>query len=256
MNTTWCEFFKRYYEWSLKDWKREIDEGFKLIKMLNDPASIHLIEIMANINYEQKLQMARSLVRNVNQLQLASINEQYSEEDKQFNLFYTESFRRYNNEEGLKTPYEVSEYRLTKSFDKQRFLRCLINKLKPALNKPESPVTGGGFEYKTSVGKWYIWTIVDTGGKYHQLTYEHHIINSKGKMLFGGISFLRWLGVSGQTMWQYLGNEDIERVSDEFSSIIQQFMNSIAHLLSGLSPDNIVDYRLLQRELFEKYKQL
>ena len=254
MASVWQQFFKRYYKWSFEDWRRELAEDFKLIRMVNDRNSRCIIRLMRGLSHEQRLKAVQSLIRNVNQYALPMIQENIQKEDIQFKDFYSNALRLYDEEESLRTSYENIEHSATKPFDRKKLQKVIIDTLEADLGEPSPLIKGSEFSYKTTIGPWTVLTDIDTGGRFHQLTYEQRITDAEGKLFFGGVSLFKWLGISGQTMWQYLGDDDIESIAGSFRIILQQFLTATPRLLDGLSPYNFIDYRLLRQQLYEQYK--
>lgn len=101
----------------------------------------------------------------------------------------------------------------------------------------EEDVKSGEWQYETKIGPWTVLTRIDTGGRFHQLTYDHCIILSNEKRLMEHISILSWLGISGQTLWRDLQKDDAETTADTVAQIVRHFMQAIPNLLQGLTPD-------------------
>jgi hypothetical protein len=135
-----------------------------------------------------------------------------------------------------RSPFEFKE---KKKFNRRIFRKYIKAALGPILGSDYENWGGGNWRYCTTIGQWKVITWTDTGGKFHQVSYDHAIQVSKTQRLFeGGLSIIRWYGIANSnTDWNDLKDEDAEQVAESLAKIIKHFLDAAPKLLEGLTLD-------------------
>ncbi len=244
------EFQKRYYQWSLQNWEKEIREDFQLLRTINSPMAQRPLRVMESLSTQDRHDMAITLVkRRTIPSVLDKFNESFSSQDKQ----RLEKFMQLWDEESVKEALNWSRYYATQKRThriKSKLTKAITSSLKQILGEEYEDWGGGEWRYRTDIGPWRVITHIDTSGQSCQLYYHHDICAAEHVYLSENISILNWLGISSETEWTRLSNSDIEPTSQALTTIIKYFMDAAPKLLEGLTPE------LIEKEVDYKAKQL
>ena len=230
------EFEKRLYQWALEDWRRELEEDFRLLRKVADPVPLRIIEAL---DKPRRFLFAKALVKRFTPAHvLAQCGDSFTDEDAQLIQIYIDAVTSVVSGPtsiGSEDDRYLSATSLCE-LDRTSFKKAIVTRLTPVLGKEYENCGGGEWRYYTSVGPWEIVTCIDLGGRSHQLCYAHNIRCSKHPFLAEHISLLSWLGISSQTDWSGLTQSDIEPIAESLAEIIAHFVRSAPSLLQGLSP--------------------
>jgi hypothetical protein len=109
-----------------------------------------------------------------------------------------------------------------------RFRSSVVARLEPVLGKPVRAV-GSKIEYVASIESWTISTLIDFGGSL-PLRYVHNVTSKSDSEFLERVSFLRWLGVSSQTHWDWVLANQVAIIVDCIANLCSRFMNARATL--------------------------
>jgi len=232
-------FEERLYRWSLAEWRREINEGYPLLRRLKYSTARHVVLMMESFSKEHRWQMARALVKRFSPEGVHHCDEEFTEEDRRYIQMYLDMMEKAIWIEASQRPIiALHPEPCLDKLKRKPFRKLLVQRLTPILGADYDHEGGlGWMAYETMVGPWKVRTSIDTGGRYHQLCYDHWILISERERLYEGASLLRWLGISSQTMWQELDNSEAEWAAESLVKIVKHFMDAVPKLLEGLSPD-------------------
>ncbi|HXM97102.1 MAG TPA: hypothetical protein VN982_01365 [Candidatus Dormibacteraeota bacterium] len=90
--------------------------------------------------------------------------------------------------------------------------------------------------YHTQMGSWIVSTEIDTGGR-RNVGYDHSIGALETMHLQDRISVLSWMGISSQTDWMYLSEDEADEAAECLGQLCGQFLSAVPKLLEGLSHD-------------------
>ena len=230
MSTVKLEFEKRYYQWILQDWKRELRDDLPFLRSVNEQFIIRLIE---NIEKNQRWPFVSSLVKRFRRNLLSKLGENFTEEDRKNERLFLAAC-------DIASFIEPQNYLEPKKLVKRSQLRS-------AITKAMVPMLGDNYEdlgdwrewrYRTRIGSWQVLTYIDIGGQGHQLCYHHDIIASENVYLAEGISLFSWLAVASQTNWRGLKESDVESATETLAKLVKHFLDIAPKLLEDLSVDS------------------
>lgn len=115
--------------------------------------------------------------------------------------------------------------------------KILLRRLAPVLGKAEE--IGGNREewaYSFQIRCWTVGTRIDTGG-IRSFGYAHSIGAREAVPLEGNITVLGWMGISSQTDWFYLSEDDYVEAAECLVQICTCFLDAVPKFLDGLSHD-------------------
>lgn len=230
------EFQVRYYRWALDDFRREIDEGFPLLRSVIPGRIWRFLALMKRVRREEQLQFASALVKRFHREAVAHTGESLTVEEERL-------VENYRNVMLMPTPEEQNLLELELSgrarfrVNRKKFAALIKEELVPILGGVMEPWDTHDYRYTTSMGSWTILTYCDTGGDYYnQLTYSHSISAAPHVYIQEHVNILSWLGISSQTTWSYLTDADTGRVAECLARLCEHFMKAAGRLLDGLSP--------------------
>jgi hypothetical protein len=102
-----------------------------------------------------------------------------------------------------------------------------------------SPGDGGELCFITKICGWVVNTFFDFGRHETQLAYSQNVgsaTDSPGRFVPYMISFSGWLGITGETKWEYLIEDDLQTVSSIAIGLCKRFFNAAPELLESLEP--------------------
>jgi hypothetical protein len=104
--------------------------------------------------------------------------------------------------------------------------------------------------FSTKICGWVVNTFFDFGRHEPQLAYSHNVVSATRSKHHGAqvsemfvpylISFSGWMGISGETRWEYLIEDDLQTVSSAAIGFLKRFFDAAPELLGGLEPEKIV----------------
>jgi hypothetical protein len=251
MESTRAKFWERLYNWAMEEWRREISEDFPLLKEVERTKGSfahETLEIMQTLEKDQQWLMARALVLHTFQHFSLSLSDRLTERDKQLFELYRDMCRKIRGGEDASAYFKWLAAK--NKLKRPKLRKCVIDSLRAILGERNKEWSSPSeFVYITPVGLFQIMTRIDTGGRCHQLSYHHRIVDSgypdaivygqtpRVPLCDGALSLLSWLGV-GQAMWSDLLDEDAEPVAKFLAKIIKHFIDAAPKLLEGLTPDD------------------
>ena len=233
-------FDERFYRWAIADWKREINEGFPFIKLLDEREKRLTLKIMENFDSrEEQLIFAKSMVKRITPEDVVKrCNDEFTDKERQYAQLYLNIVT--NATMGL---IDIGEFEIHERFqegpklNRRRLRQRIIEVLTPIYGKEYEDLGGGEWRYHSQIGPWQVKTHIDTGGQYHQICYHHNIIAREHVYLKENISLFLWYGIGSQTDWKFLIEDDTELVANALARFCEHFMNAIPKLLEGLAPN-------------------
>jgi hypothetical protein len=131
---------------------------------------------------------------------------------------------------------EEESYRLT--IDRGRFLAAVKAQLAPVLGAGAPFSTTHEWRYDTPLGPWTLVTLIDVGGRAHQLAYSHDLHASVSRPLRQGVSLCGWLGIGGgHTTWDRLTQADTAEAARSLARVCAHFVQAAPALVDGVAPD-------------------
>jgi len=232
-------FEERFYRWSLADWQREITQDYPLLRSPKLAGARYAVAIMESLRTERRWRMAQALAKRSQQKDtLSRCSDDFTEEDKRLEQFFFDAMQNARTLEALNRPIiALNPTAYLKKLNRRGFRKIITQFLSPVLGQAYEDWGSGEWRYRTMVGPWHVVTYIDTGGRYHELNYDHCIIFSDTLRLYEGASLLHWLGIMSQTMWEDLDDSEAESAAGSLARIIAHFMDAVPKLLEGLSPD-------------------
>jgi hypothetical protein len=137
------------------------------------------------------------------------------------------------------------------AFVKRKMLRKIVHERAEAAFQNftvGTTSTGKGTElcFSTKICGWVVNTFFDFGRHEPQLAYSQNIVSATGFEYHGArvsemfvpylISFSGWLGITGETRWEYLIEDDLQSVPDAAIKFCKRFFDAAPMLLEGLEP--------------------
>jgi hypothetical protein len=108
----------------------------------------------------------------------------------------------------------------------------------------------GGLCFSTKICGWVVNTFFDFGRHETELVYSHNVVSAISSEYHGAqvskmfvphlISFSAWLGIAGETRWEYLVEDDLQTVSSAAIGFCERFFHAAPELLESLEPDKLV----------------
>ena len=231
-------FEERFYHWSLEQWNRELQSNFKYLRAIHfDIIARRAVRIFDSYESDHLHKLLKAFAkRTVGEDILERCSEKsLTLEEKEL----IECFVNHLQDEAWRETSRIPSggFKDTKNqekFNKKVFRKAVISELTPLFGSKYENRGGGEIAYKIPIGTWELVTLLDFGSRIDNLNYSHYIMDKHGNVFAERISILRWLGISGETSWQELTNDDIEEASKTCAEICTHFVNEVPKLLDGL----------------------
>jgi hypothetical protein len=238
------EFYKRYYLWCLEEWKLELTGNLSRLRSFEEQCyGDVIIRAFNEIPPDEVWNFCKALVKRFFPDKLHLWGEIITDRDREYIQLYFSMIERKNlepifysttQEEFLE---EMREKILSKT-SRKIVQKKVIDSLYPILGNISEKDGTTWWQYETEIGPWKLKTCVDTGGRFHQLAYQHSIVCPEKCLLIEGVSFLRWLGIRGGGMdWDNITDENIDRIIANMTDLIKHFVNAAPKLLEGIEPE-------------------
>lgn len=231
----------RLYEWAAKDFKREVQEEFPLLKRINESQLQRQdLPILKSLSPDRQSLLTTALLKRFHRRAVQQLGEKLSFEETKILKWYDE-VRWSGFSQELKFDHETTNGQNHLKLDRKRFGVSLKDALHPILGDDFEKWGRYEFRYQQIFEKFIVFTYVDFGGDYHQLTYEHRIGPLEQPLLANDprigimrISVLNWLGLSSQTMWNILTNDDTLEAAQTLALLCSHFLEALKGLFDGL----------------------
>jgi hypothetical protein len=224
-----------FYRWAKQDSVRELESGFPFLQAIKDPTALRALAYIKSFQEKDRLKLVKSLVKGPFGKEVLKLaGDELNDEDiilrRSYNYNTTVNPITIRDEERILKKLIAEGKYLNKSVRKQ-LKKTLKNDLK-SLFKEVDFDKGDIWRYKIEVGQWLIETEFDVGG-YSQLRYYHNIYSpTQNCILYPRmINFIRWLGMGGDTEWEYLHEEDLNLASKTTVKLCTHFIDSVPSFL-------------------------
>lgn len=117
---------------------------------------------------------------------------------------------------------------------RRRFGEMLRQGLQPVFGNTALSIGPAAWRYHSVNRHWTVYTTVDIGGRFHELSYSHSIERQRFEWLREDISVLSMFGIAGQTSWSGLTETDCSDVVVCLSSLCRRFMERVPSLLESI----------------------
>jgi hypothetical protein len=244
------EFEVRYYLLATSEFEQEIDRSFPNLRTFKTGSALRLYHFIQQLEKGDQLILPHSLLKRAHPKAVEILGENCSVEEEELR-----SQRREFNLSEIVT--EVCATKLigenNKFANKRKIRKSILNHFKEAFGSKCIELECVGLDpelkFRMKCCGWILTTLFDFGGSKRQIHYGHTITSETTtkphgipKMIMGrGISFNAWLGISGQTQWSYLMDEDIEPACDAAMKFCGHFFEIAPKLLKGLEFEKITE---------------
>ncbi len=245
------EFDLRYYLWATSEFEREIEESFPTLRLFKAGSTWKTYQFMQQLAKSGQLNLAHSLLKRFHAEAVQALGESCSTEEELLRS-RCDGFRLIPA--GLDAEIEARRMAGEKiRFASKRKLRKVMTaQFKAAFGDEciglacvdEEP----DLRFKMRRSGWTVNTRFDFGRSETLLNYRQNVVSDQtikyqGKevaMVMGFLlSFNSKLGISSQTEWPYLMDEDIEPTCNAAIKLCGDFFEVAPKLLKGLEADKV-----------------
>lgn len=262
------EFAVRYYEWSLAQAEKELEQDFPHVRCVKSSLVFLFLEFIEDRSRTEVRNLMTGGIKRFQPRAAKLRGERLTEKEqiihRQFVDFFSEeiivqgkpmtSFRVSRRERLLRD----QEFAGTLKFhqNKKSLRDELKRKFQSAGFKAESEFSAG-LNYCEQLGDWYLMTALDVSGK-SQLDWSHRVaarrsIDTCFTDLLAGASLLSWCGIHPNTRYDLLREDELDNVVESILVIYKLFQQSMPELLAELHhliPERLEDAHPL---VFQKH---
>jgi hypothetical protein len=243
------EFALRYYEWSLEQVGRELEDDFSHIREVKSSLVFLFLEFVEGHSRAEVRDLMTGGIKRFQQRGAELRGERLTEKEqtihRQFVDFFSEeiviqgkpmtSFRVSRRERKLRDQELAGTLKFHQN--KKSLREELKRKFQSAGFKAESEFTAG-LNYCEQLGDWYLMTALDVSGK-SQLDSNHRVaarrtMDTCFTDLLAGANLLSWCGIHPNTRYDLLREDELDNVAESILVVYRLFQQSLPDLLSGL----------------------
>jgi hypothetical protein len=241
------EFDIRYYLWAKSEFEREIEQSFPDLRLSNIVGVPSLYHLMRLFTRSDQLNLAHGLLKRFHPQAVEALNEECSREEMSL-LAKRDACNIIENSRQLTGPEEGKKFA-----GKSKLRSKVLTEFKKAYGGDCLALASVGLDpeldFKMRCCGWILSTRFEFNGRHRQMDYAQHI-QSEATTNYGGapaivlsewISFTGWLGIHGQTQWEYLIDDEIDMACDTAIRLCARFIDVAPKLLKGLEFEQITD---------------
>jgi hypothetical protein len=253
------EFAVRYYEWSLEQAEKELEEDFLHVRGVKSSLVFLFLEFVEDRTRTEVRDLMTGGIKRFQQRAAQLRGERLTKKEqtihRQFVDFFSEEiiiqgkpmtgFRVSRQERQLRDQELAGTLKLHQN--KKGLREELKRKFQSAGLKAENEFRAG-LNYCEQLGDWYLMTALDVSGK-SQLDCGHRVVARRTidtcfTDLLAGASLLSWCGIHPNTRYDLLREDELGNVAESILTVYRLFQQSIPELLAGLHhliPESLED---------------
>lgn len=177
IQTAEVELYLRKYQWALKDFTRETEDGFPFLRTLSNPSVQALLIYVQRLSVMEQLKLAKAIVKSSNRSAVELLKEDFTAEDEVLIKKYRDEFRNIALSAASNDP-------ITKTFAVKRadVAKIVLPVLSSALDKKPEKFASLQWFYAVPVGDWQFYTDLDFSGTWGtKIDYSHRLVRNDGK---------------------------------------------------------------------------
>lgn len=221
------KFLVRFYRWSGEFSRGEFGRDFPIVGRIKSPSVQGFLCFARSLNAEERFLLCSALLKKFHPRATEVLEDFPSVEETTLLDRYTEARRA-----------DISAInRTNRQLSKAHLRKILLRRLRAVLGEEqEMERNREEWTYSSRIGCWTVRTRIDTGGR-RTLGYSHSIGAQYAVDLHSHISILSWMGISSQTDWLDLAEDDYSEAAGSLMQICTCFLDAAPKLLDGLSHD-------------------
>jgi hypothetical protein len=241
------EFALRYYRWSLLDSKRELDEGFPLVRLIRSSVASLFLEYAENLPEKEVRDLMAGGIKHLNPRGAELAGDSISEDER----LARQRFLQYCTPEVMlggraltsvrisaaATALREKEFRgeISLQLDKKEFRKTLERVIDSQVGLPKKK--GGALRYWSKCSGWFVMTDIDLSGR-RQLTYTQQVhsrpVLDRCPTRLWDASLLSWCGIHPTTRFNLIAAHEMTQAADAVQRICTHFLRNLPALLEGL----------------------
>lgn len=233
-------FAVNYYQWAKAEFQREINHEYPLLSTLRCSASLKIYEFMLTLPVDDRRKLALALSKRGNQEAALLCDEPFSDYEKEL----LHAYSRHNVMEypiigsvyycgPSKRAQEIEEAIKSKQLSAQHsnktFRAAVLKRVSETLGGTPSIDQFGIITHVAEANDWKIITSVALEGKF-PMRYTQFLTTSSG--LYQETSFLRWMGIMGDTLWDLVTTDVTEDAIEQLVALCARFLSEGPKLLT------------------------
>ena len=229
--TAYREFRIRRYPWALREFQREIDQGYPYLRTIAERDVQTWIVLLEGLDNEQKRIVSRLLVKRRFQKTIESTENPFTAQD----LATLKQYLRVLPMLPRKTP-DPSQGDI-KPIKMRRLASRIIERISPILGDQRTHFSEMEWSYVTPVGDWNVTTeITIYNPREPEVRYWHSVSRNDDKTPPRDYiyDFVNNLGL-GVAIWRVDYGYELEPTADSLAALCAHFIDAFPRLVEGLS---------------------
>lgn len=225
-------FLVQYYRWAMEETREELLGDLPRVRRINGSLAQQYVRFIAGLKPSSVFPAAAALVKRYHKRALELSGETLSQEDRE----WVDAFLNFEKPFAPTWDPAIAEekYRAVVNsakgpqLDKRKLVRELRTRLSPVFGSEGEAFGTQVRRYTASRGPLVLQTYVDWGGRL-PLRYSHSVVGKDMQRITHDISLLAWLGVSSDTSWSLLVDEDIVPAAELVAELCAHFKAAFLH---------------------------
>ncbi len=245
------EFDIRYYLWAISEFEREAEDSFPTLQVFKSGGAWKTYQFMMQLSKSDQLILAHSLLKRFHMNAVAALGETCSPEEESLRSRRDAAFSNILSvgdeiraRKNAGEPIKLASKRNLRKVMTQQFKAEFGDECIGLASVDEEP----DLRFKMKRAGWIVNTFFEFGRSQAMLNYSHNIESEKTFPYGGGevgmgmgamMSFNSYLGVSSQTQWHYLTEDEIEPSCAVALKLCAHFLGVLPKLLKGLEFETV-----------------
>jgi hypothetical protein len=227
-------FARRYYVWCADQVRFEVESDFPILRSVRNATALSYLAHAASLPVKERQVFAQAMLKWRLRHILPGIGVEFSREEEGMARDFGESLT-WAKPEVLRDYEEREQQNADFRIDKAKLWELIKARAPRTFPSGFRPFGRDVWRNEEMRGSWRVTTCVDLGGASRQLGYSHSLgISPEQPLWEPQISVLSWLGVTGQTDWNYYTASELPALTRTFYSVCERFVSATSALMHGL----------------------
>lgn len=218
------QFWPRYYEWALDQWRQEVKSNFSLLDALENPACRGVVRILRGLPPEEQLRTGHLLAKRFHPEAVALLGGKLTPQDEEALQTLDQRRRLIRSWAGSASNNKVSRSSLKQAVQLA---------VEPVLGTDRELLSSSEWEYRTEVRGWQVSTKIEFPGQGVQMRYQHDISRSEEDIVYFAdfLSAPSWFGVSSVCEWSDITDVSWTTIAGALALACRRFLEAMPEIL-------------------------
>lgn len=225
------EFHIRYYRWAKSCFNDELETGFPTLQQLDMFIIPWLLETLKPLDEGHRQLLVTGLLRRSHSYAVSLLNETPGAAEVKLMEWYLKRGKRFfETGEKFRAEERTRGTLLPKPEVRRRIVKSVADCFGKRVKSPVPGVTAWELTFEKCIVRTEVY--VQGPEPDCDMGYYHEVLTRGGLRVMPFISILAWLGISGETLWKKMTEENISERSKVLQNVSAQFFAAVPSLMS------------------------